>query len=130
MFIKLFGYALAAGIVFTSLAMIILGARFQMIEASVYTGKQRPWWFWLIAIFVFGLYVGALIHFIGGVKTWAGWALVVLLPLGWAIKAALVIFNPKGRQAVSSISGDQSWIMVGLTRLPIAIFLAILSWFA
>jgi len=55
---------------------------------------------------------------------------MVVIPLGWALKAALVIFNPQGRQAVSAIAGDQNWRTVALARLPIAILLGVLTWLA
>lgn len=131
MTIQLFGYFLAFAALFTSLAMALLGARWQAVEQSAYAGQRRPWWFVLISILLVGLYLAALVTFIGAPeKTWAGWLLMVVIPVGWGLKAALVIFNPKGRQAVSAIEGDQNWRKVALARLPIAILLAVLTWFA
>jgi hypothetical protein len=129
MLIKLFALLVAAGVVGTSLAIITMGGRWQQVETAAYGGERRPWWFWLFSILLLGLYAGALYSFITGDKTWAGWVLVVILPVGWALKAALVIFNKKGRQAVTSITGDQAWVKVGLARLPIAVVLVVLAFF-
>jgi hypothetical protein len=131
MTIQLFGSFLASAALFTSIAMALMGARWQAVEQSAYAGQRRPWWFILISILLVGLYLAALVTFIGTPeKTWAGWLLMVVIPVGWGLKAALVIFNPKGRQAVSAIEGDQNWRKVALARLPIAILLAVLTWFA
>jgi hypothetical protein len=127
MLVKVFGYLLAAGVVGTSAAMAVMGARWQEIEAAAYGGERRPGWFWLGSAGLMSLYLGALGSFLRGPKTWAGWALMVIIPLGWLIKGALVIFNPAGRQRVSSISGAQSWRNVALARLPVAVVLAVLA---
>ena len=58
------------------------------------------------------------------------WLLMVILPIGWGLKAALVVFNPQGRTAVSAIAGEQNWRKVAFARLPIALLLGILTWFA
>ena len=129
-FTKLFGLILAVGALATSVAMVTLGGRWQKIEAAAYGGERRPLWFWACSALVIALYLAALVDFVGGDKTWAGWALIVVMPAGWAIKAAAVIFNSRGRQAVSAISGDQAWTKVGLARAPIAIILAALAAFA
>lgn len=131
MIIQLFGYFLAFAALLTSLAMALMGARWQAVEQSAYAGKSRPWWFILISILLVGLYLAALVTFIGEPeKTWAGWLLMVVIPIGWGLKAALVVFNPQGRAAVSAIAGDQNWRKVALARLPIALLLGILTWFA
>lgn len=130
-YIKVFGYFLASAALFTSVAMTLTDARWQVVEQSAYAGKRRPWWFIAGSILILAFYLFALSQFINAApKTWAGWLLMVILPIGWGLKAALVVFNPKGRQAVSSIAGDQNWRKVALARLPVAILLAVLTWFA
>lgn len=130
MLIKLFGFGLAGGVVLTSIAMAWLGGRWQKIESSVYAGEKRPAWFWLVSVLVIALYAAALVSFISGEKTWASWLLMVVIPLGWLAKAGMVIFNPKGRSTVSAISGDKNWIAIAAARLPAAVLLAVLAWFA
>lgn len=130
MLVKLFGYLFAAGVVGTSIAMMILGGRWQKIEASAYAGDRRPTWFWIGSACVIVLYLAVLVSFIRGEKNWASWILAVIIPVGWAVKGGLVTFNAKGRKAVSSVSGDSGWTKVALARLPVAVILAVLAWFA
>jgi len=131
LYVKLFGYFLASAALLTSLAMALMGARWQAVEQSAYAGERRPWWFVAASVLLIGFYLFALYGFIAAApKTWAGWLLMVILPLGWGLKAALVIFNPQGRAAVSSIAGDHNWRKVALARLSIAILLGVLTWFA
>jgi hypothetical protein len=128
---KLFGYFLASAALLTSFAIALMGAGWQAVEQSAYAGKHRPWWFVAASVLLIGFYLFALYHFANATpKTWAGWLLMVILPLGWGLKAGLVIFNLKGRVAVSEIAGDQRWRKVALARLPIAILLGILTWLA
>jgi hypothetical protein len=130
MWIKLFGFGLAAGIVLTSLAMAWLGGRWQRIEASAYGSDKRPVWFWVLSLLLIGLYIAALVSFTSMERTWASWLLIVIIPLGWLLKAGLVVLNPRGRIAVSSVSGDKSWREIAVARLPIALILGVLAWFA
>ncbi|GEM_PF-536820 len=130
-YIKLFGYFLALAVLLTSMAMALMGARWQAVEQSAYAGQRRPWWFVAASLLLIGFYLFALYHFINAApKTWAGWLLMVILPIGWGLKAALVIFNPQGRLGISAIEGDQNWRKVALARLPAALLLAVLTWFA
>jgi len=130
LFVKMFGFMLAAAALFTSLAMMIMGGNWQRIEELAYAGNRRPWWFKVISVFLILLYVLALVNFIVNDKNWASWTLMVIIPVGWVIKAAAVVFNKEGRKKVSSISGDENWRKVALARLPIAIILAVLAIFA
>lgn len=120
MAVQLFGYLLAGGVLLSSLAMFALGGRFQQVEQAAYAGARRPLWFWAVSAVVVVLYLAALVSFVAGPKTWAGWLLMVILPLGWALKAGLVIVNPAGRAQVTAIEGDAAWRKVALLRLPIA----------
>lgn len=131
MTIQLFGYSLAAAALFTSIAMALMGARWQAVEQSAYAGERRPWWFIFISLLLIGLYLAALLSFIGEPqKSWAGWLLMVVIPIGWGVKGALIVFNPKGRQTVSAIAGDQNWRKIALARLPVAVLLAVLTYLA
>jgi hypothetical protein len=131
MLMQAFGFALAGGVLFTSLAMAAMGGRWQRVEVAAYGSEGRPWWFWLGSAAVIALYLAALASFITAAdRTWAGWILMVVIPLGWGIKAALLTFNSKGRRAVTSISGDTAWVKVAAARLPIALVLALLSVYA
>ncbi|HSK87697.1 MAG TPA: hypothetical protein VK880_05040 [Anaerolineales bacterium] len=130
MYIKLFGYSLASGVLLTSLAMAILGGRWQRIEASTYAGKRRPWWFVVVSILLLGFYGMALVHFMSAQKKMASWFLIVVIPVGWIAKGAFLIFNPQGRQAVSNLEGDPNWRKVALARLPVAAILAALAYFS
>lgn len=95
-----------------------------------YGGEKRPWWFYLVSVLLIGFYGWVVVDFIDAPKNWANWVLVILIPLGWGIKGALLVFNPKERQAISNISGDQSWVKIALARLPIAVVLGALVYFA
>ncbi len=127
LFVKLFGFLLAVGVVGTSAAMFALGARWQAIESSAYAGKKRPVWFFVVSALVLGLYGVALWRFVGEDKTWAAWVLMVALPALWALKTALVAANPAGRAKVSAISGNENWKKIALARLPVAVVLAALA---
>ena len=130
MYIKLFGYLIAAGVFFTSLAMYWMGARWQAVEQAGYGGKHRPWWFYVLSILLIGLYGLAVVDFAGADKNWATWVLVVVFPAGWALKGALIVFNARGRAAVTSVEGDQNWRRIAFARLPIAVILGVLAFFA
>jgi len=127
---KFFGLILAAGVAATSLAMLVMKGKWQAVEAAGYGGDKRPWWFYLISVLLIGFYGWAVVDFIGAPKNWANWVLVIIIPLGWIIKGALLVFNPKGRQTISNITGDQSWVKIALARLPIAAVLGALAYLA
>ena len=128
--VQIYGYAIAAFAALASVVMFAMGGKFQNIEANAYAGKKRPWWFVAISIILIMAYGYVVFNFVQLEKTWASWALVVLLPVGWALKAAMVVFNPKGRATVSAISGDSAWRKVALARFPIAIILSVLAFYA
>lgn len=128
--VQFYGYFMATIAAIVSVIMFIMGGKFQQVEANAYAGKKRPWWFVLISVVLIVAYGAVLYNFLQIDKTWAGWVLVVLLPVGWGLKAAIVVFNPKGRETVSAISGDSAWRKVALARFPIAVILAVLAYFA
>ncbi|MBU0926641.1 MAG: hypothetical protein KKA67_02725 [Spirochaetes bacterium] len=128
--IKIFGYLIAAGVLFTSLAMLALKGRWQRIESAAYSGDKRPAWFVALSVLVLGLYLASVAQFIMLPKAAGGWVLALLLPFGWLVKGVLVIFSAKGRGKVSSISGDKAWMAIGLSRLPVALLLAAAAYFA
>ena len=130
MLVKVFGYTLASGTVVFSLIMMLVGRRFQRLESAAYAGERRPMWFWVASAGLISFYLAALVDFMNSPKTAAGWLLMVVAPLGWLVKAALVTFNPKGRQAVMSLSEDTTWRKIALARLPVAVVLFVLAWFA
>ena len=130
MVVKAFGLVLAAGAFGISLAMMIMGGRWQKIENAGYGGVRCPWWFYAISLGLISFYVIAIFSFIGGEKTWGGWGVMVFIPAVWIVKGILLVFNPKGRKVVSSISGNEGWIKIGLARLPVAIILAVFALFA
>jgi len=131
MFVNIFGFTLAALLLLTSLGMIIMQGKWQQIEAAGYrSGEGLSWWMIVLAIGLVVLYAASFIQFIGAEKTTAGWILILLVPIGWALKAVLVVFNPQGRAALSNISGDANWIKVGIARMPLALVLGILAYLA
>jgi uncharacterized membrane-anchored protein len=128
--VNVFGFTLAAGALLTSIAMITMGEKWQNVERRAYAGNKRPWWFVLVSILLIAFYIAALINFWASEKTIAGLILMIIIPIGWGLKAILIVLNPSGRQKVSAISGDKAWIKIGLARLPIAVILFILALFA
>ncbi|MFC6689196.1 hypothetical protein [Jhaorihella thermophila] len=127
MWIAIFGYGLAALALATSLGMIVLGRRWQAIESTAYGGDRRPIWFWTAAAVLLTVWALAAAEFSASDRNWAGWTLIVGVPLVWAVKAAALVFNPKGRRTVSGIDTDSAWRRIGLARLPIVIVLIALT---
>lgn len=127
MWIAIFGYGLAALALATSLGMILLGRRWQTIEAAAYGGDRRPIWFWAAAAVLLTVWALAAAEFAASDRNWSGWTLIAGVPLVWAAKAAALVFNPKGRKIVSGIDTDKGWRRIGLARLPIGIVLIALT---
>ena len=125
--IEIFGYSLAALALATSLGMIAMGRRWQELEAAAYGGARRPAWFRLSAAVLVLVWALALRDFALMEPNWAGLALIVGVPVIWTFKAGLLVFNSKGRKAVSAINTDAGWRRIGLARLPIAAVLAALT---
>ncbi|SNT71500.1 hypothetical protein [Paracoccus seriniphilus] len=131
--LTIFGAALTTLAATTSLGMVILPERWSRLEARAYGGARRPWWVWVLAGLLLAVWgIGAVDHALhpAAGRTWAGWALVVGVPALWAVKSAALVFNPKGRAVVSSMSDPKAWRQIGLARLPIVPVLAVLTLFA
>ncbi len=128
---KGFALVLAAAVLATSVMIFAMGGRFQLVEAKAYAGDRRPWWFSLGLVAFAALYVAALIGFVTAPdRTWAGWVLMVVIPVGAALKAGLVILNPKGRATVSAIEGDRAWRRIALARAVLVPVFLVLAYFA
>ena len=125
---QVFALVLATAVLATSILMFVMGARFQKVEQAAYSGERRPWWFILGMIAIAAMYFAALAGFVvTPEKTWAGWVLMVVIPVGAALKGGLVILNKKGQQAVTSIEGDAAWRKIALARgvlFPVFLLLA------
>jgi hypothetical protein len=127
MWVATFGYGLAVLALATSVGMLVLGRRWQAIEASAYGGARRPIWFWVAAAGLLLIWALAAREFAASDRNWAGWTLIAGVPLTWAVKAAALVFNPEGRKTVSGIDTDMGWRRIGLARLPIGFVLIALT---
>lgn len=128
--LKIFGYLIAVAVLGTSVAMMIMGEKWQKVESSAYSGDKRPKWFILLSVVILSIYLLGLAGFIAGEKSVSGWLLAVVFPLGWGIKGTLVIFNKKGREKVTSINTDSAWTKIALSRIPAAIIISLLAYYA
>jgi hypothetical protein len=128
---KVFALVLALAVLATSLWMIVLGGRFQEVERRAYAGDRRPWWFVAAALAFLALYGLALYGFVTAPERgWAAWLLVVAIPVGVALKGALVVFNPKGQATVTAIEGDAAWRKLALSRLVLVPLFLALAYYA
>lgn len=127
--VKAFAMLLAVAVLATSVWMYALGARFQAVEARAYAGARRPWWFVAALAAYAVLYLAALAAFVTAPeRSWAAWALMVVIPVAAALKGALVLFNRKGQAVVTAIEGDTAWRRIALSRallIPLFVLLAI-----
>ncbi len=127
----IFGLSLALAVLATSILIMVMGGRFQKVEQAAYAGERRPWWFYLSMVVYAVLYTATLISFIMSPdKTWAAWVLVVIIPVGAALKGSLIIFNKEGRKKVTSIEGDKNWRKIALARLALLPVFLVLAYFA
>ena len=128
---RVFGLVLAAAVLGTSILIFVMGGRFQEVEKQAYTKEHRPWWFYLGGLAFLGLYVATLAGFVVAPdRSWAAWALVVIIPVGAVLKGSLVIFNKAGQRKVTSIEGDEAWRKVALARLILLPVLLALAYYA
>ena len=131
--LMIFGVVLTGLAAATSLGMLLFPERWSRFEIWAYGGARRPWPVWALAGGLLAVWGLAAVDFAlrqDTGRTWAGWALVVGVPALWAVKSVALVFNPAGRAVVSGISDPRSWRKIGLARLPIALGLAALVWFA
>jgi hypothetical protein len=128
---KVFALVLASAVLLTSVMIYVMGGRFQAVEERAYGGDRRPWWFSLGLVAFAALYVAALVGFATAPeRTWAAWVLMVVIPVGAALKAGLVILNPSGRAKVIAIEGDRAWRRVALTRAVLVPVFLLLAYYA
>lgn len=128
---KVFALVLATAVLLTSVLIYVMGGRFRAVEERAYGGDRRPWWFAVGLVAFAALYVAALVGFATAPeRTWAAWVLMVVIPVGAALKAGLVILNPSGRAKVIAIEGDQAWRRVALTRAVLVPVFLLLAYYA
>jgi hypothetical protein len=131
MLVKAFAALLAVAVLVTSVLMYVMGGRFQAVEARAYAGARRPWWFTLALVAYAALYLAALAAFVmSPERSWAAWALIVVIPVAAALKGALVLFNPKGQAVVTSIEGDAAWRRIALSRAVLVPVFVLLAFYA
>lgn len=129
--VKAFAVLLALAVLATSVLMYVMGGRFQAVEARAYGGERRPWWFVAALVAYALLYLAALIAFVmAPERSWAAWALMVVIPAAAALKAGLVLLNPKGQAVVTSIEGDAAWRCIALSRVVLVPVFLLLAFFA
>ena len=129
--VQIFGLVIAAAVLGTSILIAVMGGRFQKVEQAAYSEKGKPWWFYLSFAAYIIFYLAVLVSFITSPdKTWAGWVLVIVIPIGALIKGSLIIFNKKGQEKVTSIEGDQAWMKIALARLVLVPLFLVLAYYA
>jgi hypothetical protein len=129
--VKAFATVLAVAVLVTSVLMYVMAGRFQAVEARVYGGARRPWWFVAALLAYAALYVGALAAFVmAPERSWAAWALMVVIPIAAALKGGLVLFNRKGQAVVTAIEGDAAWRRIALSRAVLVPLFVVLAYYA
>ena len=131
MLVKAFAALLAAAVLATSVLMYVMGGRFQAVEARAYAGARRPWWFVAALVAYAVLYLAALAAFVlAPERSWAAWALMVVIPVAAGLKGALVLFNRKGQAVVTSIEADAAWRRIALSRAVLVPLFVVLAFYA
>jgi hypothetical protein len=129
--VKAFAVLLAVAVLATSVLMYVMGGRFQAVEARAYAGERRPWWFLAALVVYAALYLAALAAFVTAPeRSWAAWALVVVIPVAAALKGSLVLFNRKGQAVVTAIEGDAAWRRIALSRAVLVPLFVALAYYA
>lgn len=131
--LTIFGISMILLTAATNLGMLLFPERWGRLEGWAYGGARRPWPIWALAGLLLALWMLGASDFSLRPNTgraWAGWVLVTCVPALWAVKSAALVFNSRGRAAVSSVSDPKTWRRIGLARLPIVLVLAALTWFS
>ncbi len=128
---KGFALLLATAVLATSVMIYVQGARFRLVEEAAYAGASRPWWFKLGLVAFAAAYLIALVGFVGAAeRTWAAWLLMVVIPVGAALKSGLVILSERGRTKVISIEGDRAWRRIAMARAVLIPVFLVLAYYA
>lgn len=131
MLVKAFAALLAVAVLVSSVVIYVMGGRFQAVEARAYSGARRPWWFVAGLVAYAALYLAALAAFVlAPERSWAAWALIVVIPVAAALKGALLLFNRKGQAVVTSIEGDAAWRRIALSRAVLFPLFVLLAFYA
>jgi len=122
MFLKIFALVLAAGMLATGIWTYTAGESVKKTLEHVYVNKQWPWWMILTTAIYVILYIAALVSFITSPdKTWAGWVLILIFPVGAILK---MLFRKKAK----TIQEVEGWRKLALVRsiifTPLLIILA------
>lgn len=123
MFLKIFAWLLAAGMLATGIWVYAGGESVKKTMDTIYIKKQWPWWLILTTALYLVLYLAALISFIASAdKNWAGWVLILIFPVGALLKLIM-------RRKVETIQDTDSWGKLALVRvlifMPLFIILAL-----
>ncbi len=123
MFLMIFSLILAAGLLFTGIWVFTAGESVNKTMEHIYINKQWPWWLILATAIYVILYIAALVSFITSPdKTWAGWVLIIIFPVGTILK---MLFRKKAK----TIQEVEGWRKLALVRviifMPLFIILAL-----
>jgi len=118
-----FLYIAAFAVALSGFVIIILRKYMDRVMVHVYGGDHFPFWFWpaslgLAVMFVYVVYE----HFVGA-QTWAGWIVAAMIGLGMPVQWAAVVWNKNGRDFLAHMSGELTFVAVGVIRIAFGVFL-------